>query len=121
MNYYFEEKDGVICFEKNNDEDVYVNEGDIISIEVNAKGKPELLVTCINECFIAKGKIKDYSVKCQRYMIMANRSTLFSSKYVCRIKGVVVVLKGNKEIVVSRKNISDVKKLIAQKEVSRII
>ena len=98
IRYIAEDKDKVIEIEAERDK-YYIRESEIISIETDGS---KLLFITESDFIRARGKLSDYAKKCEKYMVMPNRSTLVNTRFIRMINNSEIVLTNGRRVGISR-------------------
>lgn len=98
IRYIAEDKDKVIEIEVERDK-YYIRESEIISIETD---KSKLIFITERDSIRARGKLSDYAKKCEKYMVMPNRSTLVNTRFIRMINNSEIVLTNGRRVGISR-------------------
>lgn len=109
LEYFFESGYKVLCIETEDAEFIYINETDIVLLQVENKGTKGLKILCDEQTYYAKGYLKDMYEKLKEKFILVNRSTLINPKYVSRIVNTDIVLKEDIRVTVSRRKLQLIK------------
>ncbi len=119
LRYKEQEIDKDITFTYNEEKNI-VSEKDIIVIESSGLGNRNLKVTTVDDSFIAKGKISDYSQICSKYMIAPNRSELINVEHIRKLVQNRLLLRNGREITISRNRIGEINEKVVENFVNRM-
>lgn len=110
IRYISEDKDKVIEIDAERDK-YYIRESEIISIETDGQ---KLLLITEDDTIRIRGKLSDYAKKCEKYMVMPNRSILVNTRFIRMLNSNEIVLTNGRRVGISRN-----RRMLIKQEINR--